>query len=74
MRFLAGWIAGLATVWAALAIWKRVPPMPYIDAEFEAWAEDVPKAWPPPPEHDPEAFDRVWHPGRPGYRDSIAGE
>lgn len=25
MRFLAGWITGLATAWAALAIWGRTP-------------------------------------------------
>uniref|UniRef100_A0AAU8GNJ0 Minor tail protein n=1 Tax=Microbacterium phage Crisis TaxID=3158889 RepID=A0AAU8GNJ0_9CAUD len=35
MKFLAGWIAGIATAWAALAIWRRFPPFPDIDAEPE---------------------------------------
>ncbi|QSM01213.1 hypothetical protein QDA08_gp18 [Microbacterium phage NoodlelyBoi] len=50
MRFLAGWITGLATAWAALAIWRRVPPFPDIEPEDEPW--------PPPVEVDREAFTR----------------
>lgn len=25
MKFLTGWIAGLATAWAVLAIWRSLP-------------------------------------------------
>ena len=35
MRFLAGWIAGLATAWTALAIWRRLPAFPDLDPEWE---------------------------------------
>lgn len=27
MRFTIGWLAGVATAWAALAIWQRVPTL-----------------------------------------------
>ncbi|WQY99808.1 hypothetical protein [Microbacterium phage MO526] len=32
MRYLLGVLTGLAAAWAALAIWRRVPPFPDIDA------------------------------------------
>lgn len=32
MKFLIGWTAGLLTAWAALAIWRRIPPFPDLDA------------------------------------------
>lgn len=31
MRFALGFAAGLATAWAALAIWQRIPPLGPID-------------------------------------------
>jgi len=63
MKFLAGWIAGLATAWAALAIWNRIPPFPDIEPE-PAWRSGRPGfhdstaggSWPPPPTTDPHAF------------------
>ncbi|QCW22577.1 hypothetical protein QDA05_gp20 [Microbacterium phage Honeyfin] len=69
MRYLAGWIAGLATAWAALAIWRRFPPFPDIDAEPEdVWEprrgdrrpgyDDSVAGWPPPAEVDRAAFTR----------------
>lgn len=50
MRYLLGLLTGLAAAWAALAIWRRVPPFPDIEPE------------------------PAWRAGRPGYRDSIAGD
>lgn len=38
MRFAAGFIAGLAAAWAALALWQRVPAFPDVDAEG-GWVE-----------------------------------
>ncbi|QGJ95238.1 hypothetical protein QDA11_gp18 [Microbacterium phage Jayden] len=43
MRFLAGWIAGLATAWAALAIWRRFPGLDDDPAyEQPAWRSGRP--------------------------------
>lgn len=35
MRFVLGFAAGIATCWAALAIWQRVPPLGPVDAVDE---------------------------------------
>lgn len=56
MKFLAGWIAGLATAWTALALWRRIPPFPDIDPE---------------PDGDPDVsdgLDRRFDPPRPTVR------
>lgn len=72
MRFLAGWIAGLATAWVALAIWRRTPPE-------DRWQEAPDDEWPPPPTIEPDAFESVagsyWFCGgaRRPSRDSVAG-
>ncbi|QGJ88874.1 hypothetical protein PBI_TEAMOCIL_19 [Microbacterium phage Teamocil] len=68
MKFLAGWIAGMATAWAALAIYQRVPPLGEIVCEPDAEPrrgdrrpgyDDSVAGWPPPYQHDPAAFYRV---------------
>lgn len=45
MRILAGWLLGVATAWAALAIWRTVPPFPDLDYERvpepDPWAPTV---------------------------------
>lgn len=33
MKLLIGWMLGLGTAWAALAIWRRIPPFPDLDPE-----------------------------------------
>lgn len=33
MKTFLGWLAGLATVWAVLAIWRRFPGIPDLDYE-----------------------------------------
>lgn len=40
MRILAGWLLGVATAWAALAIWRTIPPFPELDYEQEPLIED----------------------------------
>lgn len=35
MKLLAGWLLGLGTAWAALAIWRTVPPLGPIDPADE---------------------------------------
>lgn len=35
MKFLLGFLSGLAAAWAALAIWQRVPSLGPIDAADE---------------------------------------
>lgn len=35
MMFALGFVSGVATAWAALAIWQRVPPLGPIDAADE---------------------------------------
>lgn len=51
IHFALGFVSGLATAWAALAIWQRVPPLGPIDAidqarycrtERCAWAHSIP--------------------------------
>lgn len=60
MRFAIGFLAGAGAVWAALAIWQRVPPLGPVDAVDE-------KLWPPPPEVDVEAYVRGWRPPHQDY-------
>jgi len=62
MRFLAGFIAGLAAAWAALAIWRSIPPCPDFDAD--PWdggrpVDSMTQIWPPPPVYDPDVNMRV---------------
>ena len=33
MRFAIGFAAGVAAAWAALAVWRRVPAFPDLDAD-----------------------------------------
>src|SRR5690606_13106412 len=47
MKFALGFAFGVAAVWAALAIWQRIPPLGPIDPGDD---------YPPPPWTDPEAF------------------
>lgn len=51
MKLLVGWIAGIATAWTMLAIWRRIPPFPDIDADY---AHEV----------DERRSDPSWTPGR----------
>lgn len=51
MKVFIGWLMGLATAWAVLAIWQRFE-FPNIDYEGEES-----QSWPPPPEVDPSAFE-----------------
>lgn len=42
MRFTIGWLAGVATAWAALAIWQRVPTLdecPELHGDDHNWDE-----------------------------------
>lgn len=39
MKVLIGWLLGVGTVWAALAIWHRVPEFPDVDASTAAKVE-----------------------------------
>lgn len=32
MKLALGWAAGVLTAWAMLAIWRRIPALPHIDA------------------------------------------
>lgn len=45
MRFLLGVVAGVATAWAALAIWQRLPEFPDLDAEQVPDLNELPPAW-----------------------------
>ncbi|QBI98102.1 hypothetical protein SEA_FIREMAN_18 [Microbacterium phage Fireman] len=68
MRFLAGWIAGIATAWAALAIYQRMPPLTEVVWEPDAepswrsgrpgYRDSIAQPWPPPIEVDEAAFTR----------------
>lgn len=40
MKYLIGWLIGVGTAWAALAIWQRVPEFPDIDHGAEE-ADDL---------------------------------
>lgn len=68
MKVLIGWLLGLTTAWAALAIWQRVPSFPDVDepalSEFpdnEEWLTrngekpyvHLNNRFPPPPVIDP---------------------
>lgn len=33
MRFVLGFMTGVAAVWTALAIWQRVPPFPDLEPD-----------------------------------------
>ncbi|QDF19034.1 hypothetical protein SEA_HERMEONYSUS_18 [Microbacterium phage Hermeonysus] len=73
MRYLVGWLAGIATAWAALAIWRRVPPLSEVVWEPEPGVEydyrfNPPRRTVPSSELIPRRGDR-----RPGYDDSVAG-
>lgn len=69
MRYLVGWLAGIATAWAALAIWRRIPPFPDIEPEPDVWEprrgdrrpgyDDSVAGWPPPPVYDRDVHIRV---------------
>lgn len=63
MRFILGFVAGVATAWAALAIYQQVPPFGPIDE-----ADD----YPPPPSIDPEAFERAADANQLRYRSQHA--
>lgn len=76
VRFLLGFLSGLAAAWAALAIWQRVSPLGPIDAADEDFYEPrrgdrrpgFDESWPPPPVTDPavHAHDRYCrYPARP---------
>lgn len=57
MKYLIGWLIGVGTAWAALAIWQRVPEFPDIDAPpDEGSGEHLSNRFPPYPVIDPEAF------------------
>ncbi|AWY06027.1 hypothetical protein SEA_ROBSFEET_20 [Microbacterium phage RobsFeet] len=72
MKYLIGWLAGIATAWAALAIYQRMPVLGEVvwepDADPDVWEprrgdrrpgyEDSVAGWPPPPEVDHAAFTR----------------
>lgn len=51
MKVFIGWLMGLATAWAALAIWQRFE-FPNIDYE----GEDS-QSWSPPREVGPDDFE-----------------
>jgi len=53
MRFVLGFLAGIAAAWAALAIWRGVPPLGPVDDGDD----DGP--WTLPPSIDPAAFERA---------------
>lgn len=58
MRFLLGLVTGLAAAWSALAIWQRVSPFgPIDDIDPDLVPDVVP--YPPAPQIDREAFERV---------------
>lgn len=70
MRFLAGWIAGLATAWAAVAIWRGLPvldddPAYEQSEEPPTWRSGRPgfadsvAGYPPPP-HIDDAAHRIY--------------
>lgn len=61
MRFGLGFLAGLGTAWAVLAIWQRLPGL---DDDPAVATGD----WVPPP----DVYEYEWT-GRPGYSDSVAG-
>lgn len=56
VKFLAGFLAGIGTAWAALAIWRQLPEFPDLDADPD-W--EVGEIW------EPRRGDR-----RPGYDDA----
>lgn len=63
MKLLIGFLLGLGTAWAALAIWQRVPQFPEIDdSDRGERAERV--NYPPVPKFDPN----VHLPRRPDTR------
>lgn len=51
MRIAVGWLLGVASAWAALAIWRRIPPFPDIDPA------DVPDVVPDP---GSTTYEREW--------------
>ncbi len=68
MKLFLGFLLGLGTAWAALAIWQRVPEFPDIDEPVERppiihgtapWEErpyvHLNNRFPPPPVYDPTA-------------------
>lgn len=63
MRFLAGWIAGLATGWAALAL------SVHVERRMFERGNDLERG-----EQYGEMREWGARSGRPGYHDSIAGE
>lgn len=73
MKYLIGWLIGVGTMWAALAIWQRLPEFPNIDDIDPAEMDDLDRIvylgerpdvqmrnkFPPPPVTDPKAFMNV---------------
>ncbi|QGJ89431.1 hypothetical protein PBI_SMARTIES_26 [Microbacterium phage Smarties] len=67
MKFLAGWIAGIATAWAALAIYQRIPPLSEV-----VWETDDSVVLPGLKPGTEYVIEHARGVRRPGYDDSTA--